>query len=138
MRAGSAGSSVAPRSPGLERAGSFIARATGTGTKARPAPAANPPETKDWRQSMQNKRFTRDGSSAFERELRETCAWILQEVQAVVPAAKLEGMVLGGGYGRGEGGVLQTADSERSYNDLEFYVFTRGPRLLNERAYGRP
>jgi hypothetical protein len=37
-------------------------------------------------------------------------------------------LLLGGGYGRGEGGVLQTLDGERPYNDLEFYVFVRGNR----------
>jgi hypothetical protein len=40
----------------------------------------------------------------------------------------VEGLLLGGGYGRGEGGVLQTIDGERPYNDLEFYVFVRGNR----------
>ena len=35
-------------------------------------------------------------------------------------------MVLGGGYGRGEGGVLRTPKGERLYNDLDFFVFADG------------
>ncbi len=35
----------------------------------------------------------------------------------------LAGVVLGGGYGRGEGGVLRTPDGDRLYNDLDFFVF---------------
>ncbi|MBP5182086.1 MAG: hypothetical protein J6331_03545 [Lentisphaeria bacterium] len=39
---------------------------------------------------------------------------------------KLAGVVLGGGYGRGEGGVLHTPEGSCLYNDLDFFVFTRG------------
>lgn len=55
----------------------------------------------------------------------------------VVPRNKLEGLVLGGGYGRGEGGVLRTKLGDEPYNDLEFYVFMTGNRLWNERIYGQ-
>ena len=43
--------------------------------------------------------------------------------------------MLGGGYGRGQGGVLKTDEGDRPYNDLEFYVFVRGNVLLSERRY---
>jgi hypothetical protein len=45
--------------------------------------------------------------------------------------------LLAGGYGRGEGGVLPTASGDRPYNDLEFYVFLRGNRHVNELRFGR-
>ena len=35
----------------------------------------------------------------------------------------LAGVVLGGGYGRGEGGVLHTPRGDKLYNDLDFFVF---------------
>ncbi len=39
----------------------------------------------------------------------------------------VEAFVLAGGYGRGEGGVLVGDDGrEHLYNDLEFYLFTKG------------
>ncbi len=39
---------------------------------------------------------------------------------------KLAAVVLGGGYGRGEGGVLKTPQGDRLYNDLDFFVFSSG------------
>jgi len=85
---------------------------------------------------MMDKRFTLDGSDELERHLDGTCRLILAEVQAVIPRRKFLALVLGGGYGRGEGGVLHTAHGDRPYNDLEFYVFVSGNRLWNERMYG--
>lgn len=81
------------------------------------------------------KRFTIDGSDALECHLDEICKKILEAVSATVPAEKFEGLVLGGGYGRGQGGVLKTRAEDAPYNDLEFYVFLRGNRVLNERQF---
>jgi hypothetical protein len=83
------------------------------------------------------KRFTIDGSDALEQRLECLSREVGEEVQRIVPASKLEGLVLGGGYGRGEGGVLKIEKDDEPYNDMEFYVFLRGNRLLNERRYGR-
>jgi hypothetical protein len=55
-----------------------------------------------------------------------------------VPAAFLEGLLLGGGYGRGEGGVLREGGEDLPYNDLEFYVFVRGNAILAERKFRQP
>jgi hypothetical protein len=82
-----------------------------------------------------NPRFTLDGSDALELQLGRTCARLSGGVQSIIPEGRLEGIVLGGGYGRGEGGVLRSDTGDLPYNDLEFYVFVRGPRLLNERRY---
>jgi len=81
------------------------------------------------------KRFTIDGSDALEAQLAQTCQRVADAVREIIPEARIDAIVLGGGYGRGEGGVLKTEAGERPYNDLEFYVFTRGNRLWNERAY---
>ena len=83
-------------------------------------------------------RFTRDGSDALEAHLESTCARVLTGVRALVPPGKLVGIMLGGGYGRGEGGVLRTRQVDLPYNDLEFYVFTRGNSILAERKYRQP
>jgi len=82
-------------------------------------------------------RFTVDGDAALEHHLARTCERLGKGIQGLVPAAKLEGILLGGGYGRGEGGVLRTAQGDQPYNDLEFYVCIRGNRHWNERQYGR-
>lgn len=90
------------------------------------------------KRSAATRRFTLDGEEELERHLNLTCQKVLTGVQKIVPAHKLEALVLGGGYGRGEGGVLKTENGDRSYNDLEFYVFLRGNRFWNERKFGSP
>ena len=82
-------------------------------------------------------RFTLDGSDELEHYLASTCERVQAGVQQIVHPDKLAALVLGGGYGRGEGGVLKTKTGERPYNDLEFYVFLRGNRFWNERKFGR-
>jgi hypothetical protein len=82
-----------------------------------------------------NQRFTIDGSTALESHLTATCEKVLAGVKLLVPAEKLDGILLGGGYGRGEGGVLKTANGNQAYNDLEFYVFVRGNAILAERKF---
>lgn len=83
------------------------------------------------------KRFTLDGSDALEHHLDKTCRQILASVRGIVPVEKLEALVLGGGYGRGQGGVLKNPIGDAPYNDLEFYVFMRGNRILSERQFKR-
>jgi hypothetical protein len=80
-------------------------------------------------------RFTLDGSDTLEAHLAEVCVRVRDGVRAIVPAGKLEGVLLGGGYGRGEGGVLRTPGGDRPYNDLESFVFVRGHPVLAERKF---
>jgi len=80
-----------------------------------------------------NQRFTLDGSDALELDLADLCNQVRTRVGDLIPADQLEAIALGGGYGRGEGGVLRTEDGDRPYNDLEFFVFVRG--VLGEMHY---
>lgn len=82
-------------------------------------------------------RFTLDGSDELEAHLTRTCAKIAAGLRGLIPERKLEAVLLGGGYGRGEGGVLRTPAGDRPYNDLEFYVGLRGNRHVNEQLHGR-
>jgi hypothetical protein len=83
------------------------------------------------------RRFTRDGSDALERRLAWICEHVGEAVAHVLPENRLEALVLGGGYGRGEGGVLKTPEGDRPYNDLEFYVCLRGHRFVNRWQFDR-
>jgi hypothetical protein len=83
-----------------------------------------------------HRRFTLDGSDALERWLGRACENVLAGIRSIIPPRKLEGLLLGGGYGRGEGGVLRTWSGEEPYNDLEFYVFVQGNNWLNEQRFG--
>jgi len=82
------------------------------------------------------KSFTLDGDGALELHLDRTCKKIAAGVQKIIVRQQLEGLLLGGGYGRGEGGVLKTRHGDRPYNDLEFYVLVRGHDWVNEQLYG--
>lgn len=84
------------------------------------------------------RRFTIDGSDTLECHLESTCVRVREGVQRLVPFRQLRGILLGGGYGRGEGGVLKTPQGDKPYNDLEFYVFVRGNALLAERKFRHP
>jgi hypothetical protein len=81
-------------------------------------------------------RFTIDGSDLLENRLAKTCEQVLARIRKIVPDDKLEALLLGGGYGRGQGGVLKTEWGDEPYNDLEFYVCLRGSRFLNEKKFG--
>jgi len=81
-------------------------------------------------------RYTRDGSGALEQQLSQTCQALGQAVQGIIPADKLQALLLAGGYGRGEGGVLTTPAGHAPYNDLEFFLLIDGPPRLNEKRYG--
>ncbi len=76
-----------------------------------------------------NARFTIDGSKDLEERLEHICDEVRQGLAAHIPRRHIEAIVLGGGYGRGEGGVLWTESGDQPYNDLEFYVFLRGNRF---------
>jgi GT2 family glycosyltransferase len=91
--------------------------------------------TENGASSRRRLRFTMDGSENLEDRLAKICEEVLVGVQKLIPENKLEALLLGGGYGRGQGGVLRTTSGDAPYNDLEFYVFLRGNRLLNERNY---
>ncbi len=83
-------------------------------------------------------RFTIDGSDALEQHLAKVCDEVLAGVREIVPRRCLEALLLGGGYGRGEGSVLITPAGHHPYNDLDFYVFIRGSTWWNERRFGAP
>lgn len=82
-------------------------------------------------------RFTLDGDACLEGHLAQACARVLGGIRGLIPGRKLEAVLLGGGYGRGEGGVLRDEKGDRPYNDLEFYVAIAGRRHFNEFLYER-
>lgn len=81
-------------------------------------------------------RFTIDGSDELETHLACVCEKVATGLRGAVPSPSLEAVLLGGGYGRGEGGVRRTPAGDRPYNDIEFYVCIRGQDFLNQRKFG--
>jgi len=85
--------------------------------------------------SVADERFTVNGSNELEAKLADNCRVTLTGVKKLIPEQALEGLLLAGGYGRGEGGVLKTDAGDKPYNDMEFYVFVRGSAFLAERKF---
>ena len=82
-------------------------------------------------------RFTIDGGDKLEEELSALCRRVSDGVRSIILERTLEAIVLAGGYGRGEGGVLLTSEGDKPYNDIEFYLFIKGSALMNQRRYGK-
>jgi hypothetical protein len=80
--------------------------------------------------------YTRDGSPELESLISKQMEIIAQEVRRVfVREQDFCALVLGGGYGKGEGGVYQTPDGEKTFNDYDFFVVTRGLNKRNKNKY---
>lgn len=62
--------------------------------------------------------YSRDGSADFNERLNETLLRIGDEVEQAL-GNNLVTLVLGGGYGRGEGGLVVKDGKEMPYNDLD-------------------
>ena len=84
-----------------------------------------------------NGRYTVIPSPELNALLDSALAGIAQELQAVWTNGRLVCVLLGGGYGRGEGGVLHTGSGDRLYNDLDFFVFTRDANKRIRQEIGR-
>jgi len=63
--------------------------------------------------------YSRDGSEDFNRRLHATLIEIGDEVERAL-GQNLVALILGGGYGRGEGGIVLSNGTEMPYNDLDF------------------
>jgi len=59
----------------------------------------------------------------LDRYVDDVCADIGREVEALA-LPRLAGVVLGGGYGRGEGGMRASGTRPCLYNDLDFFAIT--------------
>lgn len=85
-------------------------------------------------------RFTVDGSQALENRIAHDLYAIREAVLPSVEKGNLLALVLGGGYGRGEGGVFVDNGEEKVYNDYDFFVivshcsFRRRRALMNDLA----
>jgi hypothetical protein len=67
--------------------------------------------------------YARDGSAEFNAWLHNTLLRIADDVERVL-GADLTALILGGGYGRGEGGVVHIDGKEMPYNDFDFTLIT--------------
>ncbi len=85
-------------------------------------------------------RYTRIADPSVEQKLSEGLAGITADLAALAPGQRPLAVYLGGGYGRGDGGVAVKEDGSRSlYNDLDFFVFAKNRfhcRAINRALHG--
>ena len=74
---------------------------------------------------MSPARYTLTADPDVEATLDRVLPAVAAEIEEL-RLPRLRAVVLGGGYGRGEGGVLHTPAGGRLYNDLDFFVFSDG------------
>ncbi len=70
--------------------------------------------------------FTVRGDTEFEERMSSLFSEIADRAEALVSPATCRAIVLLGGYGRGEGGVVMTGNGLQPHNNLDLLVITRG------------
>lgn len=72
-----------------------------------------------------NETYTFHGSPQFNQFIGESLGLLVEEIQKILESS-LDAVVLGGSYGRGEGGILlNPSGEERPYNDLDLFLFKK-------------
>ncbi len=69
--------------------------------------------------------YTRLADPRLELRIENDLGFVVDQIRREVPACRLGAIVLGGGYGRGDGGVRSTADGPRPFNDYDLFVVLR-------------
>lgn len=83
---------------------------------------------------MQVPKYSVYGSDSFHNYIQKVLWEICERFLEVIPSHKVKALVLGGGYGRSEGGVLLQDGQEKLYNDLDFFVFTNALPFWQKRS----
>ena len=82
-----------------------------------------------------NEHFTAEGDPAVEQAIADMIRRLADDVHRLADADHVA-LYLGGGYGRGEGGVLVTQDGKHlPYNDLDFFAFSKGLSSAKRKAF---
>jgi hypothetical protein len=71
------------------------------------------------------KNFTRSGNSEAESVISNMLSDITNIVLKHLPQYNIRSLILLGGYGKGEGGILVTASSLRPHNNFDLMLITK-------------
>lgn len=66
--------------------------------------------------------YTVRGDATLDQLIAGQLTSIKEDVLTRLPEGQIDGLVLGGGYGRGEGGALRTPEGLRPYNDYDLVL----------------
>ncbi len=79
--------------------------------------------------------FTAEGDPAVEQAIADMLRRLADNIRRLADSDRVA-VYLGGGYGRGEGGVLVTQDDRHlPYNDLDFFAFSKGLSSARRKAF---
>jgi len=72
---------------------------------------------------LKKSKYAPEGDAAFDKMLDKHLGEIAETIGKSEVSGDIAAVILGGGYGRGEGGVFKSSDGrKRLYNDLDFFV----------------
>jgi hypothetical protein len=74
--------------------------------------------------------YSKDGSHKFNKMLHDVCCRIAEDTAAVL-GNNFEALILGGGYGRGEGGIVIKNGTEKPYNDLDLTLIIKNQTSIS-------
>ena len=80
-------------------------------------------------------KYTLTGSEKFDKLIDEQLIQVTQEILNLIPQKDIAAILLGGGYGRGEGGVLLENGEESLYNDYDLFVILKNVSYLKKKEY---
>jgi hypothetical protein len=73
--------------------------------------------------------YAREGSPAFNKFIGETLDSLAKEVREAMPS-DFVALVLGGGYGRGDGACVLRDGKESLYNDFDLFLVVKSPMAV--------
>jgi hypothetical protein len=74
--------------------------------------------------------FAPEGSAEFQKDFGAAMAQLGEATKAAL-GSNLVALVLGGGYGRGEGGVVHTDRGDHAFNDVDLFLFVNDPSRVD-------
>lgn len=81
-------------------------------------------------------KYTVYGDVAFDRKIDKDMKVISEKILTVIPESDVDAIILGGGYGRGEGGVSVGKDgSMELYNDYDMFLISNGLSYSKRKKY---
>lgn len=80
-------------------------------------------------------KYTLTGSEKLDKLIDEQLQLVTEELLTLIDKKDLVAFVLGGGYGRGEGGVLVEDGEESLYNDYDLFVITKNISHIKKKKY---
>ena len=81
--------------------------------------------------------YTVYGDSEFDKKITSDIELVSRSILSVIPCDDIAAIILGGGYGRGEGGVVIKGNSMSLYNDYDMFLVTNDISKNKKKEYAK-